>query len=273
MRVLAGSAAAIAAMLATALVSGIDVRWKRPPAPGRSRRSGGAAWAAAAGGLLIGHLVVGSVAASLATAALAAAVVRNRRLRATEAAAVEIRRSWPDAIRMVAGTMRSGASVRNALVDLATAGPAPLRNALSQFVAREQILGVGGALRALGDELADPVADRVIEVLVLAHDRGGTLVPALLDEVAASLAEDLAAEDEIATQALEQRLNARIVTVAPWAVLVLLVLRDGPYRSFYASSAGALVVGVGGTLTLLGGLAVARLGRRSPEPRVLAAGR
>ncbi len=60
---------------------------------------------------------------------------------------------------------------------------------------------------------------------------------------------DLKVLDEIDTEGLEMRINARAVLVLPWFVLIALTLRGGAFRAFYASSAGLLVVLVGGALS------------------------
>jgi tight adherence protein B len=121
----------------------------------------------------------------------------------------------------------------------------------------------------LRERLADPVADRVIEVLRVAYERGGSAVPQLLADLAESTADDLRVEDEIRTESLEQRINARAVFVLPWLVLVLLCARDGPFREFYASGGGALVIAIAAVLSAVGAVVVGRLGRREVEPRVV----
>ncbi len=45
------------------------------------------------------------------------------------------------------------------------------------------------------------------------------------------------------------KINARAVLVMPWLVLVALTLRDGPFRAFYRSPAGLVVVLVGALLS------------------------
>src|SRR5680860_1096925 len=74
----------------------------------------------------------------------------------------------------------------------------------------------------LRGELGDPTSDRVIEVLIVAHERGGRIVLELLRDLAEGTTEDLRTEEEIATASLEQRINARAVFVLPWVVLVAL---------------------------------------------------
>ena len=66
------------------------------------------------------------------------------------------------------------------------------------------------------------------------------------------------------------RINARAVLVLPWAVLVALTLRPGPFRDFYQSTPGVLVVLGAAVLSVLGATWLSRLGRQPAEPRVFA---
>ncbi len=270
MKFVAAACAATAAMTAVGVaggvVGGVSPRSGWRTQPFRDIRND------AVSGLVVaalGVVATGIAAAGAAGALLGWSLSRRRRIRVRALRTEEIRRAWPDAIRMVAAGLRSGASVRSAMTELAATAPDALRPVLGDFVSRERVLGVRGALIAIGGELADPVADRVVEVLVVADERGGALVPGILDDLADALGADLVAAEEIRTQSLEQRLNARIVTVAPWAVLLLLVAREGPYRAFYGSRPGVVVLASGAALTAAGGVLVRRLASRSPEPRVL----
>jgi tight adherence protein B len=117
-------------------------------------------------------------------------------------------------------------------------------------------------------DLADPTSDRVIEVLILAYERGGAVVPEILSDLAETTTKDLWSLEEIRTDALEQKINSRIVFVLPWLVLVAMTGRAGAFREFYASSLGVAVVVAGGLMSLVGVVIASRLGAHPPEPRV-----
>jgi Flp pilus assembly protein TadB len=108
----------------------------------------------------------------------------------------------------------------------------------------------------------------VIEVLLLAQRGGGQTVTAVLEELIDATVDDLNTQEEIKTNALEGKLNARIVFALPWAVLLLLTLESGPYRAFYRSSAGLVVAVLALLWSLLGLWLVGRLSRPHREPRV-----
>lgn len=229
----------------------------------------------------VGSAAVGAVTFVVVAAATAAPVVaivpalsaallprawfarqRAQRMRAVQEA-------WPDGLREVLAGVSAGLSLPQAVAALAQTGPAPLREAFTRFPQLMRMVGVVAALEVVKTELADPTSDRVIEVLILAHERGGRVVVDVLRDLAEATAEDLRTLEDIATSGLEQRINARAVFVLPWLTLLLLCARPGHFRDFYQSPAGLVVVLVGGVASLVGIWAVGRLGREPIEERVL----
>lgn len=180
----------------------------------------------------------------------------------------EVQEAWPDGLRHLIASVRSGLSLPAALDQLAHTGPDGLLVALERYHSLARAFGVKPALEVMRDELGDPTTDRVVEVLILAYERGGPLVADILHDLAEATSQDIRTLAEIRTNSLEHRLNARIVFAVPWLVLVLLTARPSAYRDFYRSSAGLLVVIVAGMLSLVGAWWVARLGREPVEVRV-----
>lgn len=181
----------------------------------------------------------------------------------------EVRQAWPDALAQLGGSVRAGRPLSHALVDISLSGPVALREPMAGLATRIQTVGLVPALEALADVVADPVTDRVVEVLCLAHAEGSAVVVDVVDDLAASIAEEVHAAEEVDTLALEGRLNARLVFALPWVVLVLLTARPGPFADFYARPAGGAVILVGAVVSLIGIAVVARLSAMPSEPRVL----
>jgi len=143
-----------------------------------------------------------------------------------------------------------------------------LREAFQGFDVYSRSLGVVPALEMVKDDLADPTADRVIEVLILAYERGGSVVPEILEDLAEATTRDLWTLEQVRSEALEQKINSRVVFVLPWIVLVAMTARSGAFRDFYSSPAGLLVVAIGGVMSLVGVFVASRLGAQQTEPRV-----
>jgi tight adherence protein B len=214
-------------------------------------------------------LPIVSLMPSLVVATLPKAYFARKRARRLE----DVQRAWPDGLRDLLASVRSGASLPTAIEDLASFGPVPLREAFQGFPIYSRSLGVVPALEMVKSDLADPTSDRVIEVLILAYERGGAVVPEILSDLADATTKDLWTLEEIRTDALEQKINSRIVFVLPWLVLVAMTARSGAFREFYASSLGVAVAVVGGVMSLIGVVIASRLGSQPPEPRVFVATR
>ncbi|MGA7097742.1 MAG: type II secretion system F family protein [Acidimicrobiia bacterium] len=210
-------------------------------------------------------LPVVSVMPALVVAALPKAYFARRRSRNLD----EVTRAWPDGLRDLVSSVRSGSSLPNAIENLAEFGPMPLRTAFRGFGVYSRSLGVVRALEMVRSNLSDPTSDRVIDVLILAYERGGVVVPEILNDLAEATTRDIWTLEEVRTEALEQKINARIVFVLPWLVMVAMTARPGPFREFYSSRAGILVAVVGAVLSLTGLVIASRLGRQETEPRVL----
>jgi tight adherence protein B len=191
---------------------------------------------------------------------------RRRRLRMRE-----VQVAWPDGLRDIGASIAAGRSLTQAVNSLAVSGPPPLRDAFARFPELARMLGTGPALEVVKEELADSTSDRVIEILLLAHERGGPIVRDILDDLVDATTRDLKLLDALETEGLEMRINARAVVVLPWFVLVALTARPGPFRDFYRSSGGFVTLLVAAVLTVLGMFVLGRLGRDEEEERVFGA--
>lgn len=281
------------AALAGALVAALTARHLLAP-PSRSRgpswiarrRALHRAWLAEAGatvsvegfwcaatalglaGFVTGVYACGSALVAVVPALALAAMPRARFARRRRQRLQEVRAAWPDAVRDLLASIAAGRALPGALEDLARSGPAPLRAPFVRFGANARVMGAVAALELVKQEFADATSDRVIEVLIVAHERGGALVGPILEDLAASIADDVRLAAEIETAALEMTINARAVMVMPWLVLVLLTATDAGFRHFYQSSAGGLVIVLGAAMSASAAALLGRLGRPLDEPRV-----
>jgi Flp pilus assembly protein TadB len=94
------------------------------------------------------------------------------------------------------------------------------------------------------------------------------VVPEILDDLANATTRDLWTMEQVRTEALEQKINSRVVFVLPWLVLVAITARNGAFREFYSTSTGVLVVAIGGVLSLIGVAIASKMSAQPPEPRV-----
>jgi tight adherence protein B len=190
------------------------------------------------------------------------------RMRAHRRRAVR-RELWPDVVDNIASGVRAGLSLPEALTQLGERGPDPLRAAFTAFGQDYRASGrFGEALDRLKDRLADPVADRICEALRVTREVGGSDLGRLLRSLSSFLREDARTRAELEARQSWTVNGARLAVAAPWAVLALLSTRPESVRA-YNSSTGALVLAIGGLVSLVAYRLMLRIGRLPEEERVL----
>ncbi len=176
---------------------------------------------------------------------------------------------WPEAVDNLASAVRAGLSLPEALASLGRRGPVPLRPHFEAFAADYQLTGrFGDSLDRLKERLADPVGDRVVEGLRVAREVGGGELGLVLRNLSGFLRDDARTRSELESRQTWTVVGARLAVAAPWLVLLMLSFqRDVISR--YSSPEGAVVLGVGGGLTLVAYRLMVRIGRLPVEGRVL----
>ena len=182
------------------------------------------------------------------------------------------RRAWPDAIELLAGAVRTGDTLPAALAVVGDRGPSVLRPEFRALVSDHRVTGdLVGALERMGARVADPIADRVVQTLVLAHRVGGRELGRVLRTLSAFVRDDVAARREIESRQSWTVVAARVAAAAPWLVLVLVASRPQGARAF--DSPTGIVVLLGGALVDARRLpahgADRSAARRAPDPRAV----
>jgi len=219
--------------------------------------------------LLLALLVTRTLTVSACFAVFAAlapvAAVRRLRRRRT----LELREVWPEVVDNLSSAVRAGLSLPEALSALGTGGPEALRPAFLRFAADYRSTGrFSTCLDRLRDELADPVADRIVESLRMAREVGGTDLGRLLRTLSAFLREDARARAELETRQGWTVNAARLAVAAPWLVLLLLATQSTTL-SAYDTPGGTVVLAAGAGSSLIAYRLMLFLGRLPQDPRVL----
>ncbi|MGI8521225.1 MAG: type II secretion system F family protein [Actinomycetota bacterium] len=224
---------------------------------------------ASAGASVVALVVVAGITASFVLAAAFSVVAswipfawaRARRRSRTHS----FREAWPDAIASVIAGVRAGISLPETCASLAERGPQDLRPGFTSFAATYAASGsFHAALDRLRSELSDPVGDRVVASLGLAHDVGGTDLVRVLRTLSDFVREDLRVRKEVQARWSWTVTAARVAAAAPWIVLLLMSARPEAAAAFN-SSTGAIVVATGAVVTTLGYRLMLRAARL-PEP-------
>ena len=178
-----------------------------------------------------------------------------------------LRAAWPDLVDHLVSGIRSGRPLAEAVGALAEVGPVETRAAFRAFERRAMGSGnLASALDGLKSDLADPVADRIVETLKMAREVGGSELPGILRTLASSLRADAALRSEVEARQSWVRGAARLGVVAPWAVLLLLASRPEAAAA-YNSPVGLALLAVGLVVTVIAYRVMIALGRLPEERR------
>jgi tight adherence protein B len=198
--------------------------------------------------------------ASLPMSVLRSRVVARRR---------RFRDAWPDAIATVIASVRAGASLPEACSSLVERGPSELRAGFQAFSSTYRAsASFTTGLERLRDELADPIADRVVAALMLTYEVGGTELVRVLRSLSDFVREDLRVRKEIEARWSWTVTAARTAAAAPWIVLLLMATRPEAAAA-YNSGTGAMVIGAGGVATIIGYRLMLRAARLPDERRLV----
>ena len=215
----------------------------------------------------LGTTGVWSIAVAFGTiAALLPFLLISARARARR---TRLREVWPEAVDTLVSGIRAGMSLPEALASLAERGPEAVRAEFSAFaVDYAATARFDESLGRLKSRFADPVADRIVEALHLAHEVGGSELAELMRSLARMLREDMRTRGELEARQSWTVNGARVAVAAPWLVLALLSTRPQAAAA-YATSGGALVLLAGAVASALAYRIMLRIGRLPEEERVL----
>lgn len=180
-----------------------------------------------------------------------------------------LREVWPEVVDTLVSGTRAGMSLPEAVAALGEKGPVAVRPEFAAFAADYNATArFELCLDRLKDRFADPVADRIVEALRLAHEVGGVELGTLLRALARMLREDMRTRGELEARQSWTVNGAKVAVAAPWLVLALLTTRPQAAAA-YSSATGALVLVAGAGVSVLAYWLMLRLGRLPEEERVL----
>ncbi len=180
-----------------------------------------------------------------------------------------LRTSWPDAVDSLASSVRAGMSLPEAVADLSRNGPVSLRYAFAHFSDYYRSTGsFGQALNALQERLGDPVADRVISALRIAHEVGGTDLGHVLRTLSALLRGDALTRGDIEARQSWTIAAARMSIAAPWLTLAMLCTRPDAVAAF-RTGLGAIVLLGAAAVSFIAYRIMLRIGALPTESRVV----
>lgn len=171
----------------------------------------------------------------------------------------------PDALESTARSLRSGASLGQALDEASTSVRGPLGAELARVGADvERGRSLTQAVEAMGDLHRLPEVDLVVAALCLGHEAGGAHAQAL-DGLATTVRQRTDLAGEIRALSAQARISALVIGLAPVGFAAFSVVADQDMGRFLlGSSAGRLFLCAGLVLDALGWLWMRHLCRLAP---------
>jgi tight adherence protein B len=235
--------------------------------PGQARRAAAALAAAVITGLATGW-PVGTVLAGLAAWSAPSVLGRDKQA-AAAIARIEAIAGWTEMLR---DTVTAAAGLEQAITATAPLAPEAIRPQVTGLAARL----AGGerlepALRALAEEISDPLADLVVSALVHAASHQARRLGDLLGSLAASARASAAMRLRTEAGRASVRTSARMITAVTATMAIGLILLNRGYLTPYDSAEGQVVLLAAGCI-FAGGFALLRKMAASQQPaRILAA--
>lgn len=177
---------------------------------------------------------------------------------------------WPKFLDSIHSAAWAGASLEQAILDCVSVAPPKIAWALLEFE-KDQGSGLpfSQSLDNLKARLANPIADRFIEITRLASASGGRGYLSALRSQALQLRLENATWSEIQAKQNWVLGTAKLAVLAPWLVLVLLGMRPETAVAFQTETGIAVLV-VGLIASLLAFRLIKALGALPQRTRTLA---
>jgi tight adherence protein B len=224
---------------------------------------------ALAGGALVAWAVpipVLSVLTVVAMVFAGFAYVRKQR----DARFHRLQQAWPGVIDHLRAGIRSGSDVTTAVMALPDSLPPDIAHPVAEFrVAINRGLDTDSALAELATRFANPVSDRICEVLRMAHEVGGTDLPSVLLQLQQSVRSDIALRADARAAQSWIRSAALLALCAPWIVLVVIGTREQTASSYH-SVEGTIILLVGAVVSVVAYRMMKKIGELPEASRWLA---
>jgi Flp pilus assembly protein TadB len=144
--------------------------------------------------------------------------------------------------RRLADVLAASRGLEDALTHSAATAPAPVTGPVAALAASlRHRTGTQEALRAFADAIDDPVGDLIATALLLAADRRGPGVHAVLTELASDVAKDVAAQREVEAERATYRTTLVWIVVFLLGYTAYLVLRRS-YSAPFGTPLGQVVL-------------------------------
>jgi tight adherence protein B len=207
-------------------------------------------------GFLVLHTILLAGGAALVGAAIPYVLLRMKRGRRLKA----FNTALPDAIELMARSLRAGHSMNSSIELIAEQSPEPLSSEFVQ-VYKQQRLGLHfrDALLQMGGRIPSRDLQFLITAILVQKETGGDLTD-ILDRAAHVIRDRVRIEGEVRTHTAQGRLTGWILGLLPVIMLALLNIVSPGYSSvLFHDPTGQKLLYAGGVLIVLGGLIIRKI--------------
>lgn len=180
-------------------------------------------------------------------------LIRKRRFKTFE-------RQLPDALTMIAGALKAGASMNMALESLVKEQPAPLSQEFQLFL-REQRIGVdfGRSLQNMEQRLPIPDFQMFASALRIAREIGGNLAE-ILERLSDTLRRKATMEGKIDALTSQGRMQGYVMTGLPVLLgLLLYLLEPEAMSKLFTTKEGWITLAVVITMEIVGYIFISKI--------------
>ncbi len=196
------------------------------------------------------------VAAMLAGSSIPIVILRIKRTRRTKKFGI----AMPDAIDLMARSLRAGHSIGAALEMVAEQSPEPLAGEFARVFQQQRFgLRFRDALLEMADRVPSADLHFLVTAILVQRETGGDLTE-ILDRTSHVIRERVRIQGEVQTYTAQGRLTGWILSLLPLVLLLLInMISPGYSRLLFSDATGQKMLYTGGALILIGAFLISRI--------------
>jgi len=165
-----------------------------------------------------------------------------------------------DGLTLMANALRSGLSLMQALQILVDEMPNPLSQEMSLILSEQRIgVSVEKAFQNFADRVALEDTEMFVTSVIVLRETGGNLAETF-DTIVDTIRERIKLENKINAMTTQGVLQGTIVTLMPFALMILLTLIDPEHmKPLFSTIPGYIMLGIMLTFQLIGGLLIKKI--------------
>jgi tight adherence protein B len=202
---------------------------------------------------LLIEAVTGSLLLSLLGLAVGPLVIRALVRRSVRKQRLRFMEQLPGTLHEIAGAMRTGRSIGEAVEVVADTADEPMRRELQRALADERAgMQLEAAIRPIGERMDSAEIEQVSVVAAL-HRRSGANITEVLDRMADTARQRVEIRRELLTLTAQARLSRNVLMALPVFVVVAVDLIGHTYeKPLFHTTAGLAVLAVGAAMVATG---------------------